>query len=72
MPEETEVPKTDLEIRQGDFIKEYGELVEKHKIDFASYPTFIPNGHGGFEIIVQNVPVDITNQPKKSPFVAKG
>lgn len=57
--------------RQTNFMKEYGELVEKHKMDFASYPTYVPNGHGGFETIIQNTPVDITNQPKKSPFMAK-
>lgn len=52
------------------FIKEYGELVEKHQMDMATYPVFVPDGQGGFKIIVQSTPVDISNQPKKSPFVA--
>lgn len=51
------------------FIKEYGELVAKHKMDFATYPMFTPDGEGGFKITVQNTPVDMTNQPVKSPFV---
>ncbi len=53
------------------FMKEYGELVEKHQIDFATYPVFIPDGKGGFQIVVQSTPVDISNQPKKSPFIEK-
>lgn len=53
------------------FMKEYGELVEKHQIDFATYPVFIPDGAGGFKIVVQSTPIDISNQPKKSPFMEK-
>lgn len=51
------------------FLKEYGELVERRKIDFACYPVYTPNGNGGFETRVQNTPVDISNQPVKSPFI---
>ncbi len=51
------------------FVKEYGELVDKHKVDFANYPMLVPDGKGAFKIIMQSVPVDITNQPVKSPFV---
>jgi hypothetical protein len=53
------------------FVDAYGELVKEHGIDFATYPAFIPDGAGGFKITVQNTPVDISNQPKKSPFVAE-
>ncbi len=53
------------------FMKAYGELVTEHQIDFATYPVFIPDGQGGFKIVVQSTPVDISNQPKKSPFIAK-
>lgn len=52
------------------FLKEYGELVEKHQMDLATYPVFIPDGQGGFKVTVQSTPVDISNQPKKSPFIA--
>lgn len=59
----------ELNLRVQSFIKEYGELVTKHKIDFATYPVFVPDGSGGFKVTVQNTPVDMTNQPMKSPFI---
>lgn len=59
----------DLNERVGSFVKEYGELVAKHKIDFASYPVYTPDVQGGFKVVVQNTPVDISNQPVKSPFI---
>lgn len=61
----------DVQIRTKAFFDDYGELVKKHDIDFASYPVFIPDGQGGFKVIVQNTPVDVRNQPRKSPFVAQ-
>ncbi len=51
------------------FMKEYGELVEKHQIDFATYPVFIPDGQGGFKIVVQSTPIDISKKPE--PLIAK-
>ncbi len=57
--------------RANAFMKEYGELVDKHQMDLATYPVFVPDGQVGFKVIVQNTPVDIKNQPKKSPFVAQ-
>jgi len=63
----------EVDVRQEaikDFVKEYGELVAKHGVDFACYPVYIPDGSGGFKVTVQNTPVDIKNQPTKSPFVA--
>lgn len=53
------------------FLKEYGELVGKHQVDFATYPVFVPDGQGGFKIVVQSTPIDISNMPTKSPFIAK-
>lgn len=61
----------ELKKRQEEFIKEYGELVTKHKMDFATYPMFTPDGNGGFRVIVQNTPVDTTNIAQKSPFIAQ-
>lgn len=66
-----EVKKDEQNERVNLFLKEYGELVAKHGVDFASYPTYIPDGQGGFRVVVQNTPVDIKNQPKKSPFIGK-
>lgn len=64
-----ETAANDLNDRVNAFIKEYGELVTKHGVDFATYPTYVPDGQGGFKTIVQNTPVDIKNQPRKSPFI---
>lgn len=76
--EETPVVKTQQEIDQEElnervnaFIKEYGELVQKHKVDFATYPMWIPDGQGGFKCITQSTAVDIKNQPIRSNFMAK-
>lgn len=55
--------------RIDSFIKEYGELVEKHQVDFVAYPLYVPDGQGGFRTIVQNAPVDKTERPVESPFV---
>lgn len=55
------------------FLDAYGELVKEHQIDFATYPMFVPDGQGGFKIIVQSTPVDISKKPEgsvESPFIA--
>jgi hypothetical protein len=56
-----------LEERKNSFIKEYGELVKKHQIDLATFPMFVPNKDGGFDIKIQNTLVDISE--KKDEFV---
>ncbi len=66
-----EVNANDFNDRAALFLKEYGELVTKHGVDLAVYPTYQPDGSGGFRTIVQNTPVDIKNQPRKSPFIAQ-
>lgn len=66
MSEELKTP----EERAKDFIKEYGELVKKHNIDFATYPQFVPDGQGGFKVIIQNSPMDVTPKEEPVPFVA--
>lgn len=65
----SEEPKN-AEQRSQDFIKEYGEPVQKHQIDFGTFPSFAPDGQGGFKVVVHTQPMDIKDQPKKSPFVA--
>lgn len=54
---------------QEAFIKEYGELVAKHHIDFAAFPMFIPDGAGSFKIAIQTQAVSTKDQPVKSPFI---
>jgi len=53
------------------FLKEYGELVEKHKMDFANYPVYMPDGQGGFKTLIQCTPVSTEKLSKPSPFMAK-
>ena len=55
-----------LRERCENFVKEFGELVGKHKIDFALYPMYVPDGSGSFKTVVRSTPIDITNQPVKS------
>lgn len=73
-PEKTEeeTKQAELSARVNEFVKDYGELVLKHKIDFATYPMFVPDGKGGFKIITQSTPVDIGNQPIRSDFMRNG
>jgi hypothetical protein len=55
-------------IRIKAFLKEYGDLVQKHDIDFANYPVFAPDGKGAFTIIVQSTPIDRREMAVKSPM----
>lgn len=64
-----EVAQEALNERVNGFLKEYGELVGKWKMDFATYPMFVPDGQGGFKILTQSTPVDMTNQPIRSDFM---
>ncbi len=69
MSESTEQKNDAIERGQA-FLKEYKELVDKHKVDFATYPIYQPDGNGGFRTVVQSTPIDISNQGQPSPFVA--
>jgi hypothetical protein len=51
------------------FLTAYGELVKKHGFDFATYPMFVPDGQGGFKIIVQSTPVP--HRPKEEKVIVK-
>lgn len=63
MPDEETKKKIDV------FLKEYGELVAKHKVDIVAFPMFQPDGNGGFKVMVHSQAVSTENQPIKSPFV---
>lgn len=56
----------ELKERAEKFLAEYGELVIKHKMDFASYPTWIPNANGYFTVGIQSTPVDVTETLAKA------
>ena len=74
-PQPTAAPtpeqQAEVQKRSELFLKEYGELVVKHKIDIAAYPVYQPDGQGGFKTVIQQSCVDTTNQPYRSPFMAK-
>ena len=57
-----------MEEKVSEFLKEYGELREKHNLDFISVPQYIPTDHGTWElrIMPQVIPTD---QSIPSPFV---
>lgn len=61
--------ESDEKTRIDAFVEAYGKLVEEHKVDFANYPAYIPDGNGGFRLIIQSMPVDTTKYAVKSPFV---
>lgn len=67
----TEVEGSELEVRFQAFIKEYKELVDKHKVDTMAFPMFTPDGQGGYKVIIHQQPVDISNQPAPSPLITK-
>ena len=52
------------EAKLKDFISEYGKLVEKHQVDFANFPMFVPDERGGFRVIIQSTPIDLEEQKK--------
>ena len=70
---EKEIPQEgvpeELQKRIDAFMEGYKALVKEHNVDIATYPVFAPDGQGGFKTVLQSTPVDVSNQPTKSPFV---
>lgn len=67
MPQPTPEEKAAFDL----FIKEYGELVAKHHMDFMAYPTYRPTDTGQWELIIQTQAVSTKDKPIVSPFVGK-
>lgn len=65
-----EEKKDDNQGKTDAFLKEYGELRTKYKRDFISYPVYVPNDKGVFELKIQLQIVDISKESVKSPFIA--
>lgn len=40
------------------FLEGYKRLVDEHNVDFITIPMFIPDGQGGFRIVVQSQAID--------------
>lgn len=53
------------------FLADYKLLVEKHGMDFANYPMYVPNEKGEFITKIQCTPVDISKKAQPSPFMGK-
>lgn len=55
------------------FMEEYKQLTEKYKVDFASYPMFVPNEDSSFKVIVQSTPLDLeeVEKAKQKNFIPK-
>lgn len=52
------------------FLKEYGEIVAKYKLDILAIPSFIPDGQGAWKVVINTRVVSTKDQPVKSPFMA--
>lgn len=52
-----------------DFVKEYGQLREKHQMDFFTQPIYVPDEQGGFRLTLSHQVVDLTQLPTPSPFI---
>lgn len=48
------------------FMKEYGELIDKYKVDIFSFPVWIPDGKGNFVTVMNKQPV-VTDRPRPTP-----
>lgn len=62
-------PNQETKDRIDAFMKAYGELTQQFKVDFVSYPMFVPDGQGAFKVVLQNQAVDTSQSPIKSPFI---
>jgi hypothetical protein len=69
MDEPKKPDASNVQERIDAFIKDYGELRSKHKVDIASSPSFVPNDRGTWELVINMQPVDVSNELIKSPFI---
>lgn len=64
-----QIKQEEVEKRIGEFMLSYKALVDEKKVDFASYPVWMPDGHGGFQCVIQSTPMDVSNVPVRSNFI---
>lgn len=55
----------EIKTKVESFMEEYGVLVKKYNVDFASYPMFVPDEKGSFKVIVQSTPIDLSEINKE-------
>lgn len=59
----------DFNERRDAFIKEFGELRNKHQCDFFGMPAFVPNEDGRFDVVLSIDVVDLKSVAQPSPFI---
>lgn len=67
----SEDKQKDFEERSKVFVEKYGELTKEINIDIASFPTYVPDGQGGFKTVIQQSTVDTSEHAYRSAFVAE-
>ena len=60
--------EADIAKRIEDFKADYQALVKKHQVDLTSYPVFVPNANGVYQVSVNVQIVDTKYLPTKSPL----
>lgn len=57
-----------LEARKQEFLQQYKALIDEFKLDFMSRPIWIPDGQGGWKLVIETIIADTTDHPVPSPF----
>lgn len=55
--------------RREAFIKAFGELRDQHQCDFISFPQYVPNDKGAWDLTIAVQVVDLSEMGVKSPFI---
>jgi hypothetical protein len=56
--------------RIDNFLKDYGELVQKYQVDFINFPILTPDEKYNWQLSVQTQTIDITDMKQKSSTVS--
>ena len=60
--------EADIKKRIDSFRDDYQTLIKKHQVDLTSYPVFVPNANGVYQVSVNVQIVDTKHLPIKSPL----
>ena len=60
---------SEWDTRRAQFLEEYKALIDKHFVDFFSYPVFMPNKEGAFEVRIQTEIADRKNMGVPSDII---
>lgn len=52
------------------FLEEYQALTKKYGVDFISYPAFVPDKDGKFNVMIQTTPVEVGDN-ETNAFIVK-